>query len=303
MDEKRKMKRRIITIVLLLAAAITMGKWGRVLAQRLSELTDTAYVYLPLVFRSYTPGPSKLSGKVINERSERPIVGVYVYLDEDHHRYTDSNGEYWFDNLLSGIYSIMASKQDFITKTEVIALPSDANYRRDFRLLPELSDGQMRITVTWNETPSWQPDNVDNDLDIHLWTPFDKSSGYYHISVDNVGNCQHFENESYPCLEAEASKGSGPEIVALYPVNGDFAFGVLNYYYGYLGVPSITDLDAKVVVERYEGLTETFYVPQTGTGDFWYVFNIEDGVIVTEDLNCITWAGNPLVDPPVCPQP
>ena len=301
MEMKRKMKKRIIYIVLLLIVALTMGRWGGVAAQQLSDLTDTVYVYLPLVFRSYAPGPSRLSGKVINERADSPIVGAYVSLDEDHHRYTDSNGEYWFENLPSGIYNVTASKQDFITKTEIVALPSDANYRQDIRLLPELSDGQVRITVTWNDVTKWPPSNVDNDLDIHLWTPFSESSGYYHISVDNKGNCQNFENESYPCLEADAYQGSGPEIVILYKGDeGEYAFGVLNYYDGYDGVPSITDMDVKVVVEDYEVGTREFTVPSTGTGDFWYVFNIEDGDLVTEGLNCITSYGSGDA-PPSCP--
>ena len=295
--------RSFFFILFLLSSFLFLLNKGKVLAEGFAVTAQDHHSFLPIVYKAF-PAPSKLSGIIFDDRVDDRLSDAKVCIESGQCVTTHMDGEYSFENIVSGEYQVTVTKMDYISKTKTIVLPSGANIRQDFRLLPELSDGQIRITVTWNDVKKWPPSNIDNDLDIHLWTPFSESSGYYHISVDdNKGNCQNFENESYPCLEADATQGSGPEIVALYPVVGDFAFGVLNYYDGYQGVPSITDLDVKVVVERYEGSTETFYVPQTGTGDFWYVFNIEDGVILTEDLNCITWAGNPLVDPPVCPTP
>jgi len=298
----------VLASSLLIAGMFFLFNMHWVAAGSANSLAETfaaaAKIYIPYVVRNKVPGASRLSGKIINDRTEKPLKDAVVVLDAGRQTTTDKDGEYWFVNVPGGTHQIKASKTDFITKTVSILVPSDSNVRKDVKMLPKLADGEMRLTVTWVQTPTWPPNNTNNDIDAHLWGPFTVASGYRHISFDNKGSCAHFEDNNYPCLEADADKGSGPESVIFYPTEGDYSFGVLNYNAGYTGVPPITQLGIKIKVEKFGESPVVYSVPTSGTGDFWYAFDIEYGNIVTEDLNCITnYGSGSHNEPPDCPTP
>jgi hypothetical protein len=147
----------------------------------------------------------------------------------------------------------------------------------DFALSPLLADGEYRIVLTWGKTPK--------DLDAHFWLPYDD---YPHLFLDYPGNCA-----AHPkvCLDRDDKDGIGPETISIKELatSGSYVYAVLNYNFGWPGVPDIINSNGKVQVYGAEGLIAQFTVPKTGTGDLWYVFDLDAATNQVIPVNCITY--------------
>jgi hypothetical protein len=137
---------------------------------------------------------------------------------------------------------------------------------------PRLAEGEVRIVLTWGETP-W-------DLDSHLFTPYDSAFGdnTYHIwygnKTDAVGNN----------LDVDDTDSYGPETMTI-PVlrNGLYKYYVADFTNCIRDNPTSYDLSysgAMVNVYTSNGLTATFTVPVNTPGVIWEVFEIRNGSIV-----------------------
>jgi hypothetical protein len=260
---------------------------------------DPQPVRLPFIYRSYVQGPGSVTGKVFDATSvdRLPLSDVNVcYLDQC--VVTASDGIYLIENLPDGLRRINASRTEFYTMTENVAIRPFETAQQDFALTPlsEITDVFMRILLTWSETETWPPDDIRNDLDAHLW--LEAPDPPTHIDYTDRGDCTTFPDA---CLEVDYQKGYGPETLAIRQLqNTVYYYGVLNYYAGYPGVPAIVDSQAKVRVYMEGGTTMEYSVPSTGSGDFWYVFQlVSDGATATViERNCITTFDD---SPPACP--
>lgn len=137
---------------------------------------------------------------------------------------------------------------------------------------PKLASGEVRIVLTWGETPY--------DLDSHLFTPYDSAFGddTYHIwygnKQDAVGNN----------LDVDDTDSYGPETMTI-PVlkNGLYKYYVADFTDCSGNNPSSYDMSnsgAVVNVYTSNGLSATFTVPTNRPGVIWEVFEIRNGVIV-----------------------
>jgi adhesin/invasin len=253
---------------------------------------------LPLVLFGYSDGVGSVTGTAFDATSvnREPLSDVTVCFFE-RCDLTDSEGSYLIEDIPDGLHRLSASRIDFYDVVEEVVVKPLETAEQDFALLPlsEITDVFMRVLLTWNETETWPPDDVRNDLDAHLWLAAPDPPT--HVDFVDRGDCTTFPNA---CLEVDYQKGFGPETLAIRNLESTvYYYGVLNYYAGYNGVPDITDLGAKVRLYQEGGKLLEYDVPTSGEGDFWYVFQlISDGDTATVvEMNCITaYSG----DPPEC---
>src|SRR5699024_5760152 len=86
---------------------------------------------------------------------------------------TDENGNYSVD-LNGGHYTLLVSNEGYVSTTKnVIAIGGEEQENQNATITPELDEEEMRIVLTWGETP--------RDLDSHLTGPKADGSGRFHI--------------------------------------------------------------------------------------------------------------------------
>ena len=174
-------------------------------------------------------------------------------------------------SLPAGTYTaeIIAPNRTTLYQT-VIA--SDAVIISRAVMCPIPQPGEIRIVLTW--------DMVPNDLDAHLFTPYNESDAgtAYHIWFGNR------EDSSANRLDIDTTAGYGPETITI----GALQDGVYKYYvtdYSNSEVNQTTSRElsysgATVSVYTQAGLAERFYVPVQKNGVIWEVFEIRNKSVI-----------------------
>jgi len=252
---------------------------------------DSVRNLLPVIMFGYTSGTGAVEGIVFDASSPTrdPVPGIPVcYLSTCDT--TGADGTYELLDIKDGYRRVFiaASDEYYETVEGILVRPGQAT-QRDIALIPkvDLSDVFMRVVLTWDPTPTWPPDDNNNDLDANLWLEAPDPPTHIDSDILRRGDCTTFPNA---CLEADYQKGYGPETIAIRQLeNTTYYYGVLNYYAGYAGVPPITDSQAKVRIYQEGDIYYEYSVPSEGEGDFWYVFSIvTDGTTATiQEQNCI----------------
>lgn len=276
-------------------------------------------VNLPIVLKNFSLGYGSISGRVIDASKQSDALGYYIQdalvcAGDFWCERTDGNGRFTLSQVSSPWQVVKASKDGYYDASKVVNIPIDGSTTVNFVLAPVIQVGGSiikRIVLTWDETPSWQNPNPGpdepiawaNDLDAHLW--LDVPGLLTHIGYFDQGNNQwdYYEGDctTFPnaCLESDYQEGFGPETIAMSKLEiATYYFGILNYNQYRSGVPSITATKAKVDVYDEGGLVETFPVPESGEGNFWFVFTMSsDGSVATlTPMNCITYYTGDLPD-------
>jgi len=247
----------------------------------------TAPIYLPVIASNFLTGPGKITGKVIDaSQPDLSIQNAQVCVDLTNCAFSDTNGIYSIESVLSGGRRAAISADKYVPTTSFVEVIANQTATLNFALSPDLtaSNVLMRSVVTWSSNPSWPPDNWPNDLDAYLW--MDTQLPRLIFSAD-PGECTVYP---YACLEADFQQGFGPETIAIGKMTSGavYYFGVYNYNQGFSSsVPPITQTGAKVQVYDKSGIMQTFEVPPTGNGDFWYVYKMDDTGKITP-INCVT---------------
>jgi hypothetical protein len=144
----------------------------------------------------------------------------------------------------------------------------DEHRTGQYYLSPELDSGEIRIVLTWNDTPG--------DLDSHLFTPYcstEEHISYYH------------QTDGTNSLDVDVTTGYGPETITIKDLE---TVGIYKYY-----VADYTDClqndftsknmsysNATVRIYTEEGLYTSFSVPTNREGVIWEVFEIRNGKVV-----------------------
>jgi len=268
-----------------------------------NEQKSVQYVFAPVVFNNFEfgipEGGSVLKGVITDSRSGQPIDGGDVCLNGSQIcEETNIDGAYELVEVPAGFYTLTAEHPNYEVFTVELSIFFDTFY--NIQLLPFLEDGQFRVVLTWDSTPSWGI--VPNNLDLHLWL---RNSGDYHIYEGNVGDCSDLTKEPYACYEKDAQYGSGPDAIVFADINADeeFSVAVLHYFDEYNDdVPSITELDVVVGVYDSQGLRDQYTIAEVRdeTGDLWYVFDLSFDEI--ERQSCLQQYDSQFGTPPVsCP--
>jgi hypothetical protein len=123
---------------------------------------------------------------------------------------------------------------------------------------PPLATGELRFVLTWGSEPS--------DLDSHLLTP-DGSHVYF---ADDAP----YGAGAY--LDVDDTSSYGPETITITTVQaGTYHYFVHNYDEDGL----LTSSGAQVRVFDDSGLVTVYYVPTSGTGEYWDVFTLNGSTI------------------------
>ncbi|MBN1423830.1 SUMF1/EgtB/PvdO family nonheme iron enzyme [Candidatus Fermentibacteria bacterium] len=206
-----------------------------------------------------------ISGAVTDAQTGSALADARVDLTGPVTRSTSSgaDGRYEFPALSDGTYRLTATRSGYITESRDVVVagqPMVAN----FSLSRELAAGQYRIVLTWGTSP--------NDLDSHLWV-----GDQYHIYYSSRGSQA---SEPFVQLDVDDTSGEGPETITIYQLIAGCRYGVYNFS----GTPDIKTSEARVIVYSGNQVTASFSVPQSGTGRWWYVFDLsQSGAITPRD--------------------
>ena len=209
-----------------------------------------------------------LTGHVTAATTGGPLVEAQVSITGPANRTTTTNsaGVYLFDELQYGTYEVTATISGYITLSRTI-VHNSALTTSEFALTEQLAQGQFRIVLSWGETPT--------DLDAHFWTTVSEQVYEVYYGDQGVAN-----EPPYVILDTDDQDGLGPETITMFQLSSTGVFAVKNY----VGTPAITESNAQIEVYSTAGKIANFSVPTTGTGVWWYVFDISpQGVITTRN--------------------
>jgi adhesin/invasin len=250
------------------------------------EVDTTSYI--PVLYKRFQSGPGNLQGVVVDAITNLPLNGAVVCIQGDKCDITNEDGTYSISNIAYGPKFVDAERGGYLSLTQNTYVNAGSWIILNFALSPYLGDGEYRIVLTWGKKPK--------DLDAHFWLPF---PNYPHLYLDSRGSCTGFPNV---CLDLDDKDGNGPETISIKSLkeNGTYRFAVLNYSYGYPGVPEITESSAKVQMYGKEGLIAQFDAPEEGIGDLWYVFDLDAATGEVSPVGCITFYPSDPDLPPEC---
>ncbi|MDP2303398.1 MAG: carboxypeptidase regulatory-like domain-containing protein [Ignavibacteria bacterium] len=214
---------------------------------------------------------ASITGIISNATNNNPISGATVKLMQGsttlNTQTTGTTGTYTMTALAAGNYTMEVSSAGFITDTRAITLSASQSMTQNFSMAPSSGNVQYRIVLTWGQTPT--------DLDAHLY------KGTYHIYYSSRGS---ETSAPFTILDVDETDGYGPETITIYNLSSD---SCKFYVHNYSETPDIKQSLANVKLYSGSTLLRTYTVPQTGTGDWWYVFDISPTGVIT-DRNFIT---------------
>jgi PKD repeat protein/uncharacterized protein YfaP (DUF2135 family) len=139
-------------------------------------------------------------------------------------------------------------------------------------LSPQLSGDEIRFVLNWGAEPE--------DLDSHLLTP-EIDGQTWHVWYNWMGNVN---SAPYAALDHDVTEGYGPETMTIYQrFSGTYKF----YVYNYSTSPEITTSSGVVQIYNETGLISTVQVPQTGTGLYWNVAEVDGATGQVTIINTI----------------
>lgn len=179
---------------------------------------------------------------------------------------TNNSGNYYFENLPVGYYTVEASLHGYVTGyTNIIVLNSNPKTDFDFTITPLLAEDEIRIVLTWGDEPS--------DLDSHLIgrTPNDDTFNLYYSDKQYYFNDIEMAN-----LDVDDTSSYGPEtITILENIHGAYTYAVHDYSHRSSSDSTALSLSG-AVVRVFVGSEQIgeYHVPTDQVGTYWTVFQI-----------------------------
>ncbi len=206
------------------------------------------------------PQSGTLQGQVTDAVSGAPIADAQVCIQGTTQCVdTDANGDYTISDVAPGEQVLNVREDGYIpVNDQLVTITAGETTTRPFAMSPELAVGELRIVLTWGEKPA--------DLDSYLWLP---NSTY--IYYDQPGN------PATANLDLDDTNGNGPETITIaQQEDGTYTYAVYNYSVARNGDTTPFSISG-AVVRVYKGDQEinTFAVPTTGDGVWWYVFDLD----------------------------
>ncbi|MBB5347171.1 carboxypeptidase regulatory-like domain-containing protein [Desulfoprunum benzoelyticum] len=243
--------------------------------EEIDELNNLVAAELSLC-REMPSGDSSIAGKVIDAVSGAGLGDVQLVLRPEDNgtagaavatARSDASGAFLFAGLAAGTYQIAAVHQGYIDNSKTVVLGEGVDLAdQDLVLSPVLADNEIRIVLTWNQSPA--------DLEAHLTQPNDVGCRYH---------CYYF-NKTIPTasLDLDDRNGFGPETITITDkIPGTYRYYVHDFTNRYANSRwlSLSGAQVKVYAGNHEPLI--FTVPG-GYGNVWHVFDLngETGEIV-----------------------
>lgn len=214
-------------------------------------------------------GQRSASGYIINAVNGGGVTASVRFLKGGRYgaveRETSAQRDGSFEaKLKPGQYTVEIRATGFITSYEEIVVSSGMDLKGlNFTLSPVLETGEIRIVLTWGESP--------RDLDSHL-----EGTGSGGESV-NI-SFQNMKAEHVANLDIDDTSSFGPETTTIYDAGGSYVFKVHNYSAGYDSV-SLSESGATVKVYLADQAEPIVYTVPSGDGIWWDVCRIENGEV------------------------
>jgi len=183
-------------------------------------------------------------------------------------------------DLAATTYTLTTSESGYSTNTQSVTLAAGENKEITVALSPQLAAGEMRVVLTWGETP--------RDLDSHLTGPGSTGSRF-HVSWLNTDPSGAGAN-----LDVDDITSYGPETVT---ITQRYAGTYKYYVHDYTNRSStsssaMAQSGAKVEVYSGAGLVATYTVPSQA-GTLWYVFSMNGSTAALTTQNQMSYESSP----------
>ncbi|MFT5284246.1 MAG: hypothetical protein ACI8TQ_000402 [Planctomycetota bacterium] len=167
--------------------------------------------------------------------------------------------------LPAGYYTLNVSADDYASTSTSFTLPDDQTISVSLALsrISPAAGGDARIVLTWGLNPS--------DLDSHLLSPV----GHVFFGTPTAPGIN---------LDVDDVTSFGPETISI--DNVDLGATYRYFVHRFSGTGSLATSNATVRL-FYEG-TERIFPVVPGSGDFWHVFDINNGFVTGCNGSCIT---------------
>lgn len=175
---------------------------------------------------------------------------------------TNEDGEYSFNTLNAQQYTVQVLGNDnFISSKKSVCVCADTENTEDILVSPKLSGEGVRFVLTWNDSESGSPE----DLDAYLVGPTaDGGKFQVHYNSKTYG----IDNIIYAQLDVDDMYYEGPETITLNtPIAGVYTFYVNNYS----EYPDFSYSGAQVNVYKGSELISTYNAPAGTPEDYWKV--------------------------------
>ena len=184
---------------------------------------------------------------------------------------TNSTGRYSV-TLPIGNYTILLAKDGYITKHFNVAVTKTGNTNCGASMNPDgnssIELGDMRIILRWTDEPS--------DLDSHLWGPTVDGESMFHTYYRDMSYYENGTKHAY--LDRDDVDYNGPETTTVYNMtpNGTYSFFIHDFTNrNRTGSTVMANSGAYVEVYIGENNIATYYVPTSGVGNVWHVFDFD----------------------------
>ena len=239
-----------------------------------NEIKYTEHILLMDITQT---GNGGASGKLTNALNGQGISGATIKLRQnwnatsgeyfDYTTTTNSSGRYTISGIPVGYYTVEASIDGYVTGySNIIVLSQNQRDNFDFTITPVLSGDEIRIVLTWGQTP--------RDLDSHLIGNTPSGSGFNVYYGDKVYS---YNGKEMANLDVDDTTSYGPETVTiLESIEGVYTYAVHDYTNG--GSSSSNAMSfSGATVKVYIGSDQVaeFNVPTDQVGVWWNVFNID----------------------------
>ncbi|MDR2448121.1 MAG: hypothetical protein LBD58_12680 [Treponema sp.] len=186
-----------------------------------------------------------------NALDGKPIPGATVDIPEIGRFVTDSRGIIAFPKREDGSFTMVFTKEGFITTSIPFRIQISTVINNWFSISPGM-DGDFRFVLDWGEKPA--------DLDIHL-----EKQGGYHISYWNMRTL----SDGSAKLDRDDRSGYGPETITVARAenNGVYHLYVIDYTNRNDGTSTaLSRSGATIRMYNSDRLLYTFTVPSSGGG-------------------------------------
>jgi len=229
-------------------------------------------------------GSATVTGKVLNSQTGQGVENVAVgfiavtksasdFVYVVFKLYSNAEGIYHLGELPTGFFNVRM-KSDGFNENNIpnVQINSGANDMGESTVVEEVAEGQIRIVLSWGETPY--------DLDSHLTGPT-ATGNRFHVYYSDSS----IEDGTIANLDVDDTNSYGPETITIQEyIDGVYRYSIHNYSdqstEGGLG---IYNSPTKVEIFDSNGVLGT-YAPKpftAGAGNTWRVFEftVTNGII------------------------
>ncbi len=213
-----------------------------------------------------TGDPGMLTGRVVDALDGEVIENALVDLGGDNSTSTNSQGLFSFE-LPEGDYNVSVSMPGYLSAeiAGVQVISGETNDLGNIALSPVLGSGEVRIVLTWGETP--------RDLDAILTGPIPGSDDRFRVWWQNRGS---LTSTPFAFLDRDVTNSFGPETTTIsQQFDGVYRYSVHDFTNRFSETSAqLGASNARVRVYDDTGQVAEFQVPSE-PGTLWTVFELD----------------------------